>query len=103
MPIIPSYFPHPMLSQPEIIVIVNTAPAMKTTIKTVTTPTISPKRLPYPATDDNEPKLGTLKDAFKDTAFNISPPFPAMNGPPAHIHLKPDVIPCAKHELIPVP
>ena len=103
---IPSCFPHPMPSQPEIIVAVNTATAVKSPIKTVTNPTIPPKphKLPYPATDDNVPKLEQyLKDAFKDTTFNRSLLFPAMTGPQAHIHLKPDAIPYARLTLITAP
>lgn len=104
--IIPSCFLHPMPSQPEIINAVNTTPAAKSSFKTVTKPTIPPKppkRL-QPATDHNVPKFEQyLRDAFKDTTFDISPPFPAMTGLPAHIPLKPDAIPYGQHKPIPVP
>ena len=88
-------FPHFMPSLPDIIPAVNNVHVESPTKPkfTLTRPP-KPQTLPYPATEANVPKLEQyIKDAFKDTAFNRSPPFPAMSGPQAHIHLKPDALP----------
>ena len=103
--IILSCFPHPMSSQEDTIAAVNNT-QVESPMKTKPTPTIpqKPQKLLYPATEANVPKLEQyLKDAFKDTAFNRSPCFPAMTSPLTHIHLKPDAIPYAQHTPIPVP
>ena len=48
--------------------------------------------------------MNYLIEAFADTAFNANAePFPCMSGPPAHIHLKPDAQPHARHSPIPIP
>jgi hypothetical protein len=64
-----------------------------------------PTELPFPPTEDNVEKLELyLKQAFSSSAFNESPPFPAMaNTIPAKIHLKSDAIPHATHTPIPIP
>ena len=63
-----------------------------------------PAKLPYPPTRENIPKLEAyILEQFASTAFNNSAPFPAMNSPPAKIHLKPDAVPYARHTPIPVP
>jgi len=63
-----------------------------------------PAVLPYPPTVENVPRLEAyIKDQFADSAFNRSPPFPAMSTTPVHIHLKPNSIPHARHSPIPVP
>ena len=66
-----------------------------------------PAKLPFPATPGNIPKLKSwLTDAFKDTAFSKvgeDGKFPALAGPPAHIHLKEGAVPRARHNPIPVP
>ena len=52
-----------------------------------------PSSVPFEATVDNIPKLENfLIQAFSDSAFNRSEPFPKLSTPPAHIHLKPDHI-----------
>ena len=63
------------------------------------------EELPFPATEENIPNLRNyLIEAFADTAFNSkAEPFPCMSGPPAHIHLKPDAQPYARHSPIPIP
>ena len=66
-----------------------------------------PSKIPYPPTTDNIPKLKQwLLDSFKNTAFNKTNKcgeFPALSGPPAHIHLKEGFKPRARHSPIPVP
>jgi hypothetical protein len=60
--------------------------------------------LPYAATTENVPKLEAyIRAQFANSAFNNSPPFPSLSGPPATIHLKPDAIPHARHLPIPIP
>ena len=67
-------------------------------------PPPAPDRIPYPATEENIPKLKQyILDNFANSAFNREPPFPAMNTKPGHIHLKSDAIPYAKHNPIPIP
>ena len=62
--------------------------------KPTSTIPLKPQTLPYPATEANVSKLEQyLNDAFKYTVFNRSPPVPAMTGPTAHIHLKPNALP----------
>lgn len=59
---------------------------------------------PFPATNDNITNLNKhLIETFKNTVFNKSGAFPAMETIPAHIHLKEEVIPLAHHVPIPVP
>ena len=63
-----------------------------------------PKIIPYPPIENNVTKLKQwLVENFADTAFNREAPFPVMSGPPAHIHLKDNPIPKAKHNPIPIP
>ena len=63
-----------------------------------------PTQLPYPATPENVPKLEAyLREQFASSAFNNSPPFPSLSGPPAKIHLKPGAVPHARHTPIPIP
>lgn len=63
-----------------------------------------PTQLPYPPVKEN---IGKLKDwlveAFATTAFNKEGEFPALAGPPAHIHLNEGAVPKARHSPIPVP
>ena len=50
------------------------------------------------------PKLKEwLLERFATMVFNSSGKFPAMSGPPAHIHLKEGSTPKARHNPIPVP
>ena len=65
---------------------------------------LRPKTIPFPPTEQNVTKLKQwLIDEFAETAFNKETPFPTMAGPPAHIHLKDNATPKAKHTPIPVP
>ena len=75
-------------------------------VRAVHAPTVPvrPEALPYTASENNVDKLKQfLIESFKDTAFNKSTPFPAMETTPVHIHLKPDAKPYAHHVPIPVP
>ena len=63
-----------------------------------------PEMLPYPPTEANIPKLKEyLINKFKPLVFDKTTPFKAMNCPPAHIHLKNDAVPHARHTPIPIP
>ena len=62
-----------------------------------------PRTLPYPATEENIPKLKQhLIDSFPDV-FSRTTPFQAMKCQPVHIHIKPDAKPHARHVPIPIP
>ena len=69
--------------------------------------TVAPTRptsLPYKPLPENIPKLEKhLLEQFQSSTFNKSAPFPAMSTPSAHIHLKPNPKPYARHAPIPVP
>lgn len=86
-------FPYPMQEPPSINNIdcsQSIEPEIKKTINIPTRPT----QIPYPPTEENISKLEAyIKKAFKSAAFCRSMPFPSMNSPPAHIHLKPDAKP----------
>ena len=63
-----------------------------------------PSTLPFPPTAENIPKLEQfIREKFANSAFNRSGVFPSISSPPAHIHLKPNAIPYARHTPIPVP
>ena len=65
---------------------------------------IRPKTTPFPPNEQNVPKLKQwLIEQFSETAFNKESPFPTMSGPPAHIHLKDNFTPKARHIPIPIP
>jgi len=67
-------------------------------------PTERPAKLPYPATEDNIPKLKEyLVNAFSTTTFNKDGLFPVMDTKPAHIHIQEDGKPNVCHNPIPVP
>ena len=68
-------------------------------------PPSRPTQLPYPPTPENVGKLEQyIVEQFSSSAFNKAAPFPAMKDvPPAHIHLKKDAVPHARHVPIPVP
>ena len=69
-----------------------------------TPPPPRPAQLPFLATEENIPRLETfISKQFASSAFNKVPPFPAMNAPPAHIHIHPNCRPYARHSPIPVP
>ena len=97
--IIPNSFPHPAVNS------ISSEVAACHDIQTqCTPPPPKPKQLPFPATEANVPKLKQyILEKFETSAFNKSSPFPAMNTPPAHIHLKPEAIPVAHHVPIPIP
>ena len=63
-----------------------------------------PRTPPFSPTSENVPKLKEwLLERFATTVFNSSGKFPAMSGPPAHIHLKEGSTPKTRHNPIPVP
>ena len=65
---------------------------------------IHPKGLPFPANKENVENLKRwLLEQFANSAFKTDGQFPAMSGKPAHIHLKQEAVPKAKHRPIPVP
>ena len=95
--ILPPRYPQPMANS---ISAVSTPP----TAQPRPPPRKPPSQLPYPATPENVPKLEAyIREQFATTAFNNSPPFPSLSGPPAHIHLQPNAVPYARHTPIPVP
>ena len=86
--ILPSTFPRPMITP---------HPSSVSSVQQSRSPPPKPPpQLPYPATPENVPKLEAyLREQFAPGAFNNSPPFPPLSGPPAKIHLKPDAVPYA--------
>ena len=57
--------------------------------------------LPYDPTPENIPKFKLyLADQFASRTFKLSTPFPEMSTPPAHMHLKSDAVPYARHTPI---
>ena len=64
-----------------------------------------PNKLPFPATEENVPKLkGWLIEQFASSSFNIpSAPLAKMLGPPMKIHINPEAEPVATHKPIPIP
>ena len=88
-------FPYPM---PE-----TTSPELATWSTSQTPPT-RPSQLLYHATPKNIPKLENyLLNKFSKIEFSRASPFPAMNSPPADIHIKPNAKPIAWHTPIPIP
>ena len=81
--IIPSTFPHP----PDL-------PMDKRSVAMVENARVIPTRppkIPFSPNVVNVPQLKQyLLDSFSSTTFNKTKPFPKLNTPPAHIHLKPD-------------
>ena len=91
--ILPHHYPQPMANS--ISAVPSTPPRLQ--------PPKPPSQLSFPATPENVPKLEAyIREQFATTAFNNSPPFPSLSGPPAHIHLQPNAIPYARHTPIPV-
>ena len=97
-------FPRPMISPPSLIDRIrcdavyseSRLPEVDLSEKQKT-PSFSP-------TSKNIHKLKKwLLERFANTVFNSSRKFPAMSGPPAHIHLKEGSTPKARHNPIPVP
>ena len=64
-----------------------------------------PNKLPFPATEENVPKLKEwLIEQFASSSFNIpSAPLAKMLGPPMKIHIDPEAEPVATHKPIPIP
>ena len=63
-----------------------------------------PEKPPFPANEENVDNLKKwLLEQFANSSFNNDGKFPAMAGPPAHIHLKEGATPKARHSPIPVP
>ena len=59
--------------------------------------------LPFSANKENVENLKKwLLEQFANSAFETDTQFPAMSGKPAHIHLKQNAVPKAKHRPIPV-
>ena len=83
--ILPASFPYPMGSSSDM-----NAVSPKSDAPT------RPNNLPFPATEENIPKLRDhLVTKFSTSVFNKATPFRAMNCKPAHIHLKEDATPFA--------
>ena len=116
--IIPPSFPYPMTTKHQSAAVKPThtksikesAPTNNTSYSTKEetiprqSPPPKPTTLPYPPISDNIIKLEQyIKNAFKTSTFNNSPPFPSMETVPAHIHLKDNPVPFAQHVPIPVP
>ena len=107
--ILPTSFPFPMDTIEEASIKAATAPPEQQSSLPASLPRDAripprPDKLPYPANEENIPKLKQfLIDQFKTTAFNKSTPFPAMVSSPAHIHLKADAKPHVRHKPIPIP
>ena len=98
--ILPKSFPHPMKIDQALAV--NTSHTTEKVLRT--TPPARPTTIPFEPTPENIPKLKQfIIDKFNTSAFNKSAPFPAMSTEPAHIHLKNDAVPFARHSSIPVP
>ena len=104
--ILPPCFPRPMTSPPSVrcgAIHPGTQPH-KTDPPPNKLKFYNPKTPPYLPTSENIQNLKKcLLDQFATTMFNKSRKFPAMSGPPAHIHLKDGAIPKAKHNPISVP
>ena len=65
---------------------------------------ICSKEPPFPANKENVENLKKwLLEQSANSAFKTDGQFPAMSGKPAHIHLKQEAVPKAKHRPIPVP
>ena len=98
--ILPPSFPNPMYSRQD------TSQVSGITKESLprTNPPEKPNKIPYAPTPENIPKLKKyLLDKFATSTFNKSAPFPSMKTTPAHIHLKPDAVPYARHSPIPIP
>lgn len=89
--ILPETFPFPMEPTPVCSASESTVPPR-------------PDRLPFPASEENIPKLKQFLIAkFEESVFNRGSPFRSMKCPPAHIHLKEDAKPHAIHTPFNIP
>ena len=113
MGILPPCFPRPMISPPSLIDPIrcdavhseSRLPEVDLSEKQKTNTNSNYPRTPlFSPTSKNVHKLKKwLLERFANMVFNSSGKFPAMSGPPAHIHLKEGSTPKARHNLIPVP
>ena len=107
--ILPATFPYPMFNDTASVLTaitpnINHQQKESDHIPRSTSTPLRPTCLPFPVTEANIPKLGKfLRDQFQSTAFNNSGQFPSISTPAAHIHLKPDATPYARHTPIPIP
>ena len=102
--IIPTSFPFPMNTTDRSASITSAEPVEDQQSPSLQSPPPRPDHLPFSATIENITKLEQfIWDQFASSAFNKSTPVPSMSTPPAHIHLKLDVKPYARHSPIPVP
>ena len=102
--IIPKSFPFPMSTTDRSTSIASAESVEDQQSPSLRSPPPRPNHLPFSATTENIPKLAQLIwDQFASSAYNKSTPFSSMSTPPAHIHLKPDAKPYARHSPIPVP
>ena len=83
----------------------NTTPVVTRNVPTVRPPPLPrPEKLPYLALPEHIPKLKKyIWEKFADSVFNNEAQFPALTGPAAKIHLKPKVVPYARHTLTLIP
>ena len=111
--ILPPCFPRPMISPPSLIDpircdAVNSEPRLPevdlSEKQKTNTNSNNPRTLPFSPTSENVHKLKKwLLERSANTVFNSSGKFPAMSGPPAHIHLKEGSTPKVRHNPILVP
>ena len=67
-------------------------------------PPLKPSQIPFKPNERNIPLLKDfIVNAFATSAFDRKSPFPAMAQKTAHIHLKENAVPYARHTPIPVP
>ena len=79
-------------------------PSAHQSVNPRTPPPPKPSKLPFEPIEENIGRLENyIKEQFANSTFNSAAPFPALNTPPASIHLKPGAIPKARHTPITVP
>ena len=101
--IIPASFPYPMKEDSQHVRALDQTECKPEPTKRENPPP-RPATLPYPPKPENIKKLQNyIVDKFSSTTFNNAAPFPQMATVPAHIHLKQNAIPYARHSPIPVP
>lgn len=96
--VVPTCFPQPPISPPS-----KGYPSLSNTLTVHKLSSINeikrvipqrPSVIPFEPCESNIPKLEKyLLDSFAHSSFNASKPFPKLSTPPAHIHLKPGLIP----------
>ena len=103
--ILAASFPYPMAAEKKSN-IEQISESTSPIILPCTEPTIPPRpnKIPFTPTIEDIPKLEQyLHFYFSTTAFSKSSPFPSMSATPAHIYLKSNAVPYAKHTPISVP